>query len=196
MLTEYSKLEKHLGEDLFGSDFSGDTLYIVDDYNIDCNMSDETINNFIDAISSVPRIKNVIVFIQRKRGKSKESLLFNYNPSYPNNLENSYRKKRRFIEAFQDKGIKCTYVIYPRFNVTPPFHGRYWLSNTGGFIVDGSLNTAENKTVLVQVMDYENFELIKNMTRTITDFTNPNLEFFDISRLEQAFFRLRQNRRY
>lgn len=196
MLTEYSKLETHLRDDLFNSNLSGDTLYIIDDYNVDYNMSDETLNKFIEAISNVERIKKVFVFIQKKSNKPNEVFLFNYNPRYSQNLDTSYRKKLRFIEGFQEKGITCTYVVYPKFNVKPPFHGRYWLSNTGGFIVDGSLNTAENKTVLVQVMDNENFELIKNMTRSITNFNNRNIELFDAYRLEVAFFTLRQNQIY
>ena len=197
MLTEYWKLSMHLNNDLFNSDFSGDTLYIIDDYNIDYNMSDETLFKFVDAISNVERIKNVYIFIQKKSNRANSScFLFNYNPQYPRNLEPSYRKKLRFIEEFQKREINCTYVVYPKFNVRPPFHGRYWLSLTGGFIVDGSLNTVENRAVLVQVMDYENFELIRNMTSRIFDFNNSNIELFDSHRLKDAFEDLRRNQNF
>lgn len=197
MLTEYWKLSIHLNNDLFNSDFSGDTLYIIDDYNIDYNMSDETLFKFVDAISNVERIKNVYIFIQKKSNRANSScFLFNYNPQYPRNLEPSYRKKLRFIEEFQKRGINCTYVVYPKFNVRPPFHGRYWLSLTGGFIVDGSLNTVENRAVLVQVMDDENFELIRTMTNRIFDFNNSNIELFDSHRLKDAFEDLRRNQNF
>lgn len=190
MITEFDKLKKHLQDDLFGNSLSGDTLYIIDDYNVDYNMSNETLNNFVDAISNANKIKNVYIFIQKKSKKSNEWFLFNYNPRYPNNLEKSYRKKRKFIEAFENKGIDCSYFIYPKFDVKPPFHGRYWLSNSGGFIVDGSINTAENKTVLAQVMDDENFELIRNMTQKIFDINNPDVKEFNKQKLYNAYISL------
>jgi hypothetical protein len=194
MLNDYSKLSSHLSSDLFNSDFSGDTLYIIDDYNIDYNMSDNTLDEFVNAISNVDRIKNVYIFIQKKSNKlTNEDFLFNYNPRYSANLESSYRKKLRFIKKFQNKQITCAYVIYPKFNVRPPFHGRYWLSRTGGFIVDGSLNTVESRAVLVQVMDDENFNIVSNMANRIFDFNNDNIESFDAQRIEEAFETLKQN---
>lgn len=153
MLNDFDKLQRHLENDLFKSDISGDTLYIVDDYNIDSNISDEVLYKFVDAISSTKRIKIVKIYIQKKRfARDARDSLFQYAQLIKNSnnrkIEGNYNKKRKFLVEFKEKNIKCSYVVYPRFNVTPPFHGRYWLSKTGGFIVDGSINTSENKTVL------------------------------------------------
>ena len=192
MLNEFSKLQRHLSNDLFDSDLSGDTLYIVDDYNIDSNISSRTLYNFIDAISAVCRIKKVKVFIQmKKRDYDARDSLFQYSQLCQNGntrkIENNYLKKREFITAFDQKDIECSYVVYPRFNVRPPFHGRYWLSLTGGFIVDGSINTSESKTVLVQVMDEENYGIIRSMTRDIFNVNCPGVDEYDLGRLDDLY---------
>lgn len=186
MLTEFDKLEKHLQDDLFNNTISGDTLYIIDDYNIGSNMSDKTLCNFVNSISNVKQIKKISIFIQRKPFRTVEQSLFNCsfrdihkNPNYINKL--------KFVELFQNKGITCQYIVYPQNIIQPALHGRYWLSKTGGFIVDGSLNTAESKAVLVQVMDNENFNIIKDLTRDLFDLSNTKIELFDGNSLRHGF---------
>lgn len=187
MLTEFDKLEQHLRDDLFNKIVSGDTLYIIDDYNIGFNMSDNILIKFVDSISNVKQIKKVFIFIQKKNFKTSEESLFNYSFRSTKNGNLNYINKCKFVEMFRNNGIVCLYVMYPQNYIQPSLHGRYWLSKTGGFIVDGSLNTAESKAVLVQEMDDENFSIIRNLTREIFDLNNPNIEVFDANRLRQGF---------
>ena len=60
-------------------------------------------------------------------------------------------------------GITVTLHPYSSLDFDPPFHGRYWLTDNKGYIVDGSLQTYPTGRVFAQLMDDENFEIIKHL---------------------------------
>ena len=137
------------------------------------------------------------IYIQKKHSnQSIEDVLFHFQllqkSGNVRKLKDNCRKKLQFIEAFKEKGIQCSYLVYPKFKVKPPFHGRYWLSMTSGFIVDGSINTAQNKMVLAQVMDEENYALIRVMTKNIIDCNEHTMDEYDQTKLENLYGSLDQ----
>lgn len=67
-----------------------------------------------------------------------------------------------FGESLNEAGINVNYVAYSSSELMPPFHGRYWLGNQNGYIVDGSLNTYGKGKIFVQLMDEENYEMINS----------------------------------
>lgn len=69
----------------------------------------------------------------------------------------------QFIDAMESIGINVRYKPYTSLRFKPPFHGRYWINQNAGYIVDGSLNTFTNGRVFAQKMDTENFNIISNL---------------------------------
>ena len=187
MLNDFPKLQKHLSTDLFHSKLCGDTLYIIDDYNVDSNMTDEMLQDFVKIISGVKQIKHVKIYIQKKysRRKAEVNLFPGKDPKDIEKIRQNCTKKIQFIEAFMSHGIECSYIIYPKMK--HPFHGRYWLSQTNGFIVDGSINTAQSKMVLVQVMDQENYDLISDMTKNLFAVNKCDIDEYGLKELNEMF---------
>jgi len=187
MLTDFDKLSNALNMFLFSSESSGTTLQIIDDYNLGSNISYNKMEEFVKAISSVTKVKTVEIYIQDK-GPTRRY----YPPSHywlfrtdirkqaiddPKAREKTiarinaaYNKKIKFIDDFSKFNISCEFIVYPTSNVRPAFHGRYWLSSSGGLIVDGSLNTTENSLVLAQVMDAENYWLVRERTEEMINY--------------------------
>lgn len=193
MLTPGGTLSNHLHDDLFSHYDSGDTLYILDDYNIDQKLSDNDLHGYVDAIAAVRQIRRVKIFLQNKGRKPDRAYLFNVAPgTTEQTLQDNYDKKRRFIELFEEECVYCCYIVYPsRLIGRPPFHGRYWLSNTDGFIVDGSINTSIDKLVLAQTMDAENYGIIRGKIQPLFDenaYRYNNVQVFDAVRLRDAFY--------
>lgn len=95
-----------------------------------------------------------------------------FNGTLQNNLRNLYNSPKAneiiesaldFIAAFERVGIRVHFRPYTSLDFNPPFHGRYWLSEHVGYIVDGSLNNYLRAKVFAQIMDHENFEIIRNL---------------------------------
>lgn len=91
---------------------------------------------------------------------------------YPNNIpvvklvfnEENKRKVDRalkFIKEMDNIGIRVILHPYYSLNFHPPFHGRYWLTESKGYIVDASLQTYSSGMIFAQLMDEENFNIIK-----------------------------------
>jgi len=68
-----------------------------------------------------------------------------------------------FVKVMREKGISVEYQPYSSLSFKPPFHGRYWINSKNGLIVDGSLNTVSNGLVFGQVMDEENYTVIRTL---------------------------------
>ena len=63
-------------------------------------------------------------------------------------------------------GITVTLQPYSSLNFKPPFHGRYWLTDEKGYIVDGSMQTYDSGLIFAQLMDEENFDRIRQLFNT------------------------------
>ena len=75
----------------------------------------------------------------------------------------------KFIENMNILGIYVDLIPFSDSKIEPPpFHGRYWLSisddkkDGNGYIVDASLNTFGKGRIFAQLMDKENFDLLKD----------------------------------
>ena len=66
-----------------------------------------------------------------------------------------------FIKEMKSVGITITLYPYYSFNINPSFHGRYWITEEKGYIVDGSLQTYSTGMIFAQLMDDVNFKIIK-----------------------------------
>lgn len=75
----------------------------------------------------------------------------------------------KFIENMNILRIDVDLIPFSDSKIDPPpFHGRYWLSISddkkegNGYIVDGSLNTFGKGRIFAQLMDKENFDLLRD----------------------------------
>ena len=75
----------------------------------------------------------------------------------------------KFIENMNILGIYVDLIPFSDSKIEPPpFHGRYWLSisddkkDGNGYIVDASLNTFGKGRIFAQLMDKENFDLLRD----------------------------------
>ena len=74
---------------------------------------------------------------------------------YANQITTSANRTIDLIQSLQDS-VQITYQLYSNHNIKPPLHGRYWITENRGFIVDASLNTFRKGKIFVQEMDKEN----------------------------------------
>lgn len=72
----------------------------------------------------------------------------------------------QFIGTMERIGIRVRYQPYNSLEFEPPFHGRYWINQNAGYIVDGSLDTYTTGMIFAQKMDTENFKIISNLMNT------------------------------
>lgn len=84
-----------------------------------------------------------------------KELVFSQNPS------EKVDKALYFINSMANIGITITLHPYSSLNFNPPFHGRYWLTEEKGYIVDASMQTYGSGLIFAQLMDAENFDIIK-----------------------------------
>jgi hypothetical protein len=69
----------------------------------------------------------------------------------------------RFIDALHTVNINVTFKPYSSLGFRPPFHGRYWINEVKGYIVDASLDTYLSGRVFAQLMDDENYQIINGL---------------------------------
>lgn len=99
-----------------------------------------------------------------------------------------------FGQSLSTAGINVEYKAYSSSELMPPFHGRYWLGNKSGYIVDGSLNTYGKGKIFVQLMDEENYEMINSFfKRNITNNVLCTLSTTEITELLNKIFHGREN---
>lgn len=89
-----------------------------------------------------------------------EELVFSQKPS------EKVDKALNFINSMKEIGITVTLQPYSSLNFKPPFHGRYWLTDEKGYIVDGSMQTYGSGLIFAQLMDAENFNRIRQLFNT------------------------------
>lgn len=102
------------------------------------------------------------VFVKKgfsQRGSIKE-LVFSQKSS------EKVDKALYFINRMAEIGITVTLQPYSSLNFKPPFHGRYWLTDEKGYIVDGSMQTYGSGLIFAQLMDAENFDRIRQLFNT------------------------------
>ena len=171
-------------------DSNQNVLDIIDDYNI-IDISDDAIDFYVESFRGVGlrhiniyfqikplshdrctqieelsrrygvesnTLKSFIVFVQKTLYPKEKSLtdLLVTNSNYQ-----KLQKAFRFINALQSIGITVELHPYNSLHFNPPFHGRYWLTERGGYIVDASLQTFGHGLIFAQLMDDENYRIIK-----------------------------------
>lgn len=95
-----------------------------------------------------------------KRGRPIKELVFSQKAS------EKVDKALYFINRMAEIGITVTLQPYSSLNFKPPFHGRYWLTDEKGYIVDGSMQTYGSGLIFAQLMDEENFDRIRQLFNT------------------------------
>ena len=80
-----------------------------------------------------------------------------------NRMEQYVGRSVAFINRMAGEGIAVEYQAYNSLDFNPPFHGRYWINNNLGYIVDGSLNTYGRGRIFAQKMDEENYRIIRDL---------------------------------
>lgn len=103
------------------------------------------------------------VFVKKgfpKRGRPIKELVFSQKSS------EKVDKALYFINRMAEIGITVTLQPYSSLNFKPPFHGRYWLTDEKGYIVDGSMQTYGSGLIFAQLMDEENFDRIRQLFNT------------------------------
>lgn len=120
--------------------------------------------------------------IKKKMGKS---LADTVRKSYDSrDLHKNTYAACDFIHEMSLNGIDVSYSLYENDSFDPPFHGRYWLDNNVGYIVDGSLNNYGNKKVFAQKMDDENYEIIRHIVQNdVLNHAAPGLNESDFDRI-------------
>lgn len=164
-------------------------LHIIDDYNIDYKTVNETIEYFVKEINRIEKIKKIRIYVQTDKYdlSTSNNQLMSIDNAFKKKLscalaifmktkkiyssfkwysaDRAYDKICKFMSGF--KGKTCEFVVYENLNTRPPFHGRYWLSANNGLIIDGSLNTVDERLVLAQEMDDVNFSIVKERLNSV-----------------------------
>lgn len=136
---------------IFDVDGTGDTLTIWDQYFIG-SMDLNDVRSISVTIASVQKVRHVIVYIDDTK--------LNYNTRNDNGL-NALRTLRDNLAAF--------YITFEVFDYNSRrdhcnrIHGRYWLSRSSGFIMDGSLDGVGTNLCLAVTMDDFSFSKIQNV---------------------------------
>lgn len=185
-----TSLKDHLRQDEFF--VNNDTLTIIDDYNI-VDIKDDAISFYKDSFryTGVRNIR-IYFQIKPVKDKRMEEirdlahslgindnkfltfcvfLIKGFYPKHDYIQQIVFKKKNKyklnkaidFIYTMDSIGITVTLHPYSSLDFDPPFHGRYWLTDNKGYIVDGSLQTYPTGRVFAQLMDDENFEIIKHL---------------------------------
>ena len=164
MFNKFDELAKRIDYDLFDISTEKKILHIIDDYNVNDSMSIESVEKLADAISSIKDLRCVKFYIQNtKRPKKSDLALLRATASTKIDRKLSdVERKLKIVELLKTKKINCSFVIYPYAKDELPFHGRYWLGDNKGYIVDGSICTADKKLVLVQLMDRDNYKIVRD----------------------------------
>lgn len=166
------------------------TLTIIDDYNI-IDIKDGAVDFYIESFEGVGVTNIDIYFqvkeISEERGQEINNLAHTYGLDsnkllcycvfvkkglYPKRdpiekLVFSQKSSEKvdkalyFINRMKEIGITVTLHPYSSLNFNPPFHGRYWLTDEKGYIVDASMQTYGSGLIFAQLMDAENFDIIK-----------------------------------
>lgn len=183
-----TSLRSNLIHDQFFGEHNN-TLTIIDDYNI-VDIKDGAVNFYIESFEGVG-VTNIDIYFQvkkisKKRRQEINNLAHTYGldsnkllcycvfvrKGFPKwgsikELVFSQRpleevdKALYFINRMKEIGITVTLHPYSSLNFNPPFHGRYWLTDEKGYIVDASMQTYGSGLIFAQLMDAENFYIIK-----------------------------------
>lgn len=189
------------------------TLLILDDYNTS-NMNNPVFRDFYtDAFRSTD-VRRIIILYQTSlrwgrwlddlaefldenpltlrsfisatvKKQTRRNMVETLDQYYFNNaLYRNVTAALDFIHEMRVKDIDVTYCLYENRDFDPPFHGRYWLDNNVGYIVDGSLNNYGVKKVFAQKMDDENYEIIRDLVdREVLRHARPGLTDEDFRRV-------------
>lgn len=184
-----TSLKSNLIHDQFFGEHNN-TLTIIDDYNI-VDIKDGAVNFYIESFKGVGVTNINIYFqvkeISEKRRQDINNLAHTYGLDsnkllcycvfvkkglYPKPVpieklvfsqkpSEKVDKALNFINSMAKIGITVTLHPYSSLNFNPPFHGRYWLTDEKGYIVDASMQTYDSGLIFAQLMDAENFDIIK-----------------------------------
>ncbi len=144
----------------------------------------------ITRVNSITRITSFLTFILNtvsSRGSADgcdSSLIAKIAKAYSsdyNKTNNIIITTERFVNAFRLNGINVVFRPYSSLGFNPPFHGRYWINENKGYIVDGSLNTYSSGRIFAQLMDQENFSIISDLLKNNVE---PNRAGFSELRIE------------
>lgn len=133
--------------------------------------------NTLDQIKSLSRFLKInnrtltaflVLFLTNINGSKNSPPLSNklYREIDRGKFEVLMNSIKDFNEAMKKIEILVSFQPYSSLNIKPPFHGRYWLTEHQGYIVDGSLQTYSNGKIFAQKMDNENFDLIYSLFKT------------------------------
>lgn len=189
-----TSLRSNLIHDQFFGEHNN-TLTIIDDYNI-VDIKDGAVNFYIESFEGVGVTNIDIYFqvkkISKKRRQEINNLAHTYGLDsnkllcycvfvkkglYPKQVpikelvfsqksSEKVDKALNFINSMAEIGITVTLQPYSSLNFKPPFHGRYWLTDEKGYIVDGSMQTYGSGLIFAQLMDVENFDRIRQLFNT------------------------------
>lgn len=167
-------LGRHFNED-FGFSYSNHILYIIDQYHIKSIKSDQ-VDFYLEAFEDVhcSGLSTIIFYFPTSKLSREDretiSILFNNQSDdvdfsleqieilYSCFIAKEEKTKQtyfnsevlRFVNSMHEKNhINVVFVPYSRSAIS--IHGRYWVTKTGGILVDGSLST--NGIVLAQTLD-------------------------------------------
>lgn len=102
----------------------------------------------------------ILTSVNSKTGTLKENLTDIYRKGIS---DRTIQSSLHFIDAMSQVSIEVNYQPYNSLNFKPPFHGRYWINQNKGYIVDGSLDTYTKGKIFAQKMDEENFNIISSL---------------------------------
>lgn len=196
-----TSLRSNLIHDQFFGEHNN-TLTIIDDYNI-VDIKDGAVNFYIESFEGVG-VTNIDIYFQvkkisKKRRQEINNLAHTYGldsnkllcycvfvrkgfPKWGSIKELVFSQKPLeevdkalyFINSIARIGITVTLHPYSSLNFNPPFHGRYWLTDEKGYIVDASMQTYGSGLIFAQLMDAENFDIIKRQLFDIHIKNNAN----------------------
>lgn len=151
----------------FQVDFEKDVMfdYLINDLANACGINQEVFHSIYTVLHT-----NFYFIFNRK--ENEDNIEKDLNKKFILNLKTNLRKLNnaiKFIENMNRLGIDVDLIPFSDSKIEPPpFHGRYWLSisddkkDGNGYIVDASLNTFGKGRIFAQLMDKENFDLLKD----------------------------------
>jgi len=136
---------------IFDENGAGDTLTIWDQYFIG-SMDFRNVRSVSDTIASVQEIRHVIVYIDDTK--------LNYDTRNGDGLD-ALRNLRDDLAEFH-----ITFEVFDyasRRDHCNRIHGRYWLSGSLGFLMDGSLDGVGTNLCFAVTMDDSTFSKIQRV---------------------------------
>lgn len=162
-------------------EFDGsETIHIIDCYSVLNISKGNYVKDFANSLAQIYCLKTIKIYMCRNYNENEKCLYVFLTD--PNRIKDNQKKikaiKRNysnmliFAKELVEKGINCEYIIYKQTGLEPnirtkKIHGRYWLNEKSGLIVDGSINTSNDSVVLAQRMDKDNYDIIKDILDTI-----------------------------